>query len=307
MEFLQIKYFVSLARSEHLTNTAKEFFVSPSAVSASLLRLEEELGCKLFDRVGRGIQLNSNGKLFLGYAESILFNVETAQSVFARMNGTGTETLSVGLWHPRLFKEPLDQFRARYPDLVFRYVYFDPVITRNSPENSCDAIIAPIGSFSDENWFTEIFFHDRILLAVPPEHRLAHREVVSLEEVKDENFVFSQDGSFSRHCKALCEQAGFTPKVHLECEYTERAGIIRSENAIGLTTYSAFLGGLFSDVPLIQLDNHPARYQAIHWPKWKKRSPHTELLIKHLQEYYSAYDASLPCSPRPSPTAPDRL
>jgi LysR family transcriptional repressor of citA len=62
MEFLQLRYFLDSAHTQSLAKTAKKHMVPASSVSAAIKRLEEELGCSLFDRTANRITLNENGR-----------------------------------------------------------------------------------------------------------------------------------------------------------------------------------------------------------------------------------------------------
>ena len=64
MEILQLRYFYLSAKNENFSTTAKIFGVPTTAVSSSVRRLEEELGCKLFDRTHNRIMLNTKGRRF---------------------------------------------------------------------------------------------------------------------------------------------------------------------------------------------------------------------------------------------------
>ena len=72
MEPLQIKYFMAVAQSQHIAQTAKQLNVSQPAISLSISRLEQELGVKLFNRIGRNIVLNEYGAAFYEHANKIL-------------------------------------------------------------------------------------------------------------------------------------------------------------------------------------------------------------------------------------------
>ena len=65
MEMLQLKYFVTVARLEHMTKAAEELHIAQPALSKTIARLEEDLGAPLFERQGRQIRLNPYGKAFL--------------------------------------------------------------------------------------------------------------------------------------------------------------------------------------------------------------------------------------------------
>lgn len=291
MEFLQLEYFVALAKSEHLSNTAKNLLVTPSAISASIQRLEEEVNCKLFDRTGRNIKLNEYGKIFLGYAESILYNGKQAKEELKTMQNLSPETLTVGLWHPTNFNLAIDDFRKANPKIRFQYILYDPGSIRQEkvPMNLFDLFIAPMGTFDESDWFSRIIFHDEVLLAVPPIHPLADSGTIDLYDFRNEKFVFPLNGSFNQFSKALCLQSGFSPNVYMECEYSARANIIKTENAVSLTTHMAVLGGIMNGVSLLHISNKPYRYQAIHWPKSHKLKPICENFIEHMSKYYSKY------------------
>ena len=62
MEFLQLRYFYESARTQSLSKTASKYMVPASSVSASIKRLEGELGCQLFERTANRITLSESGK-----------------------------------------------------------------------------------------------------------------------------------------------------------------------------------------------------------------------------------------------------
>ena len=58
MEIRQLRYFLSIAETEHLTQSAHNLFVTQSTLSHGLRQLEQELNVALFDRLGRGPKLS---------------------------------------------------------------------------------------------------------------------------------------------------------------------------------------------------------------------------------------------------------
>ena len=61
MDLLQMQYFLKIAETGNMTRAAEELYISQSSLSRTIARLEKDLGVKLFDRVGRQIQLNEFG------------------------------------------------------------------------------------------------------------------------------------------------------------------------------------------------------------------------------------------------------
>lgn len=64
MELLQLRYFLMVAKTGHMTSAAQKLNITQPVLSKSIRHLEDELGVPLFDRVGRRIQLNDYGKAF---------------------------------------------------------------------------------------------------------------------------------------------------------------------------------------------------------------------------------------------------
>ncbi|AET68158.1 transcriptional regulator [Desulfosporosinus orientis DSM 765] len=76
MNILQMQQFKMIAENESITKSAEKLYISAPALSKVLYSLEEELGCNLFDRIGRKIKLNHNGQQLLEYVNVILKDYE---------------------------------------------------------------------------------------------------------------------------------------------------------------------------------------------------------------------------------------
>ena len=72
MDFHQLQYFVAIAESGSITAAAKKLFLSQPPLSMQMKRLEKELGCILFLRGAREVQLTEAGKLLYTRAKSML-------------------------------------------------------------------------------------------------------------------------------------------------------------------------------------------------------------------------------------------
>ena len=83
--FKQLELFISLARTQRVVETAKEYEMSQSAVSMSIRELEKELGELMFDRIGKKLILNDRGHLLL---ERCKGHVEGLKEIFANFNAS---------------------------------------------------------------------------------------------------------------------------------------------------------------------------------------------------------------------------
>ncbi|PWE54650.1 LysR family transcriptional regulator [Metarhizobium album] len=120
MTFEQLAIFVATAEREHLTQAAKALRLTPSAVSASIKALETFYRLKLFDRVGRGIQLTREGRVLLKEAKETLARVKATEAVLAELGNLKTGSLDVhasqtiaNYWLP----SRLLGFSAEYPGI----------------------------------------------------------------------------------------------------------------------------------------------------------------------------------------------
>ena len=83
----QLRIFVEVAEHGHVTRAAEALGMSQSAASAAISSLEASCEIKLFDRVGRGIRLTDNGRIFLREARAVLDRASMARSVLQDLAG----------------------------------------------------------------------------------------------------------------------------------------------------------------------------------------------------------------------------
>lgn len=290
MELLQLKYFVELAHSQHLTKTAEKLIVSPSAISTSISRLEKELGVHLFDRVGRNISLNNYGVAYLKHIEAALQSIESGASELEYIKHTDSLTLNVAMWNPVIYDLPINEFRRQNPNIQFRYVFYDPVISGDIFLKKCDFVIAPFNGFHNCDYQSDLIFDDCILIALPPTHPMHACTSVDLYDFRDEWFIFPTDGSWNRYCKELCRRAGFNPKIKIECDYTLRPKTMLEEQAVSLTTHMAVLSGLYAGIPTIRIRSpQNERPQGIFWQKNKNLSLAAKAFKQFIISYYRRF------------------
>jgi len=87
MTLEQLRIFVAVAERRHVTRAAEALRLTQSAVSAAVAALEARYGAKLFDRVGRGIELSAAGRAFLPEARAVLRQAEHAAQALDDLAG----------------------------------------------------------------------------------------------------------------------------------------------------------------------------------------------------------------------------
>ncbi|MCJ1657164.1 LysR family transcriptional regulator [Staphylococcus sp. NRL 16/872] len=96
MEFKQLKYFVEVAKREHISEAALELNIAQSAISRQITLLEQELQVTLFNRQGRNIRLTSQGKALLTQATQILGQLDETVALFQREKFKNAHTIHIG-------------------------------------------------------------------------------------------------------------------------------------------------------------------------------------------------------------------
>lgn len=239
MELLQLRYFKAVAENGNLTQTANQLFISPPSLSATLSRLERELGTELFDRRGNRLHLNACGYSFLESVNQMLMILDNAVAEIKDMESRKENFLSIATTSPNVWIELFSTFQLENPDILVTHT---SLRLEDLQTTDClhkyDFVIASPGD-TPEGWRPRMVLYDDDypVLLVHPDHPLSKRRQISLSEVKDEPFVALTPGYSSRkYFDDLCEKAGFTPHVAIECDYMMRSYMVMKKIGVAMAT-----------------------------------------------------------------------
>jgi LysR family transcriptional activator of glutamate synthase operon len=220
MNVEDLRWFVVLAETEHLTEAAAALGTSQPNLSRSLQRVERAFGVPLFERERRGVRLNPYGRLVLDAARAGTAAVDTAKRRIDALLDPESGIVRLAFLHSvatSLLPDLLKAFRTAAPNVGFalrQEPAHDIVQDLESGEAEI-AIIAPRPDPARFGW--HVLERQRLCLHVPPGHPLASRRRVELEAAQDEAFVGLQPGfGFRRVTDGLCQEAGFSPRLAFE-------------------------------------------------------------------------------------------
>lgn len=239
MEFHQLRYVCAVAETGSFSRAAERCQIAQPSLSQQVLKLEEDLGAKLFDRLGRSVRLTEAGRAFLPHARSILEQMEIARSSVAQKNADVRGSVSLGVIptiSPYLVPRYTANFAKRFPDARLRIVEdVTPVLIESLRELSIDiAILALPLRHKDLEVFplkTEPLF-----AVLPKDHRLARAAAVSLKDLRGEPFVMLRDGHCFRDLSlATCARARITPNIAFESgQFSSLFGMVAAGVGISL-------------------------------------------------------------------------
>ena len=235
---LQLDYFRRLAASEHITATAKELFISQTALSSMIISLEKELGVQLFDRSRRSIRLNAAGRTYLAYVNQVFAALDNGRAAIKDLEESRNQQVSIAVGSSLVWMPMLHAFHSRYPDILPKQSNHSiEELNLTLQEMTVDYVIAADEDVSVGGLNSCHIKNDCVYLVVPESHPLAYRESVYLEEIKDESFISLPAGTPWRiFCDRLFEKKGFRIRNSVECDYTLRGPLITSGFGIALTS-----------------------------------------------------------------------
>src|SRR5580692_7967497 len=118
MEFHQLRYVCAIAETGSFSRAAERCKIAQPSLSQQILKLEEDLGARLFDRLGRSIRVTEAGRAFLPHARSILEQMEAARMSVADKNADLRGNVTVGVIPtiaPYLLPRYTAAFAKKYP------------------------------------------------------------------------------------------------------------------------------------------------------------------------------------------------
>ncbi|MCW3790149.1 LysR family transcriptional regulator [Paenibacillus sp. LS1] len=256
MELLQLKYFLTVARCEHVTEAAGKLHVTQSSLSKTIQRLEDDLGVPLFDRIGRKLRLNDFGRTFLHRTEKALFELEQGQREIADLSNPDQGTLQLAVTTASTLPGILREFRKNKPDIQFHVQMVSlENMSRLLHRGEVDFCLAspPIQGDDIE---CQILYNDPIVVAVPMGHRYADRSSIQLTELKDERFVGVKQGYGVRDMvDYVCQSVGFVPKYVYEGDEPARlTALVEAE--IGLAFIPSTARNPNERVRFLQVEEH---------------------------------------------------
>jgi LysR family hydrogen peroxide-inducible transcriptional activator len=220
MEVHQLKYFCAIAETGSFTRAAQKNHVAQPSLSQQIGKLEDELGAKLVERLGRSIRLTEYGRALLPRAQSVLRELESVKLQIGEMNGGGKGSVSVGAIPtiaPYFLASRLPSFLRKYPWIQVTAVEeTTSELLRGLHEGELDLALLALPAGGHEFAATELH-REPLFLVVSAKHRLAQRKNVSLHEVRDEPFVLLKDGHCFRDTAiAACKGARLKPNIVFE-------------------------------------------------------------------------------------------
>ena len=196
----QLRAFLTLARTGSFTVAARELFLSQSAVSHSMKSLEEDVGCRLFDRVGKKVLLTQAGEEFLHRVEKILADMEATRAALSQMGKWGRGRLRLGASTSAcnfILPPVLREFKVKFPQYLLNIEPADtPLAIDLLKKNRIDLALI-LEPDNEEQFDFHPLFTDELVFLLDPKHPWAQAGQVKREEIPCQNYILYSKNSFT--------------------------------------------------------------------------------------------------------------
>jgi DNA-binding transcriptional LysR family regulator len=209
LDIKQLQTFIVVARLLNFRAAAEELNYSQSTVSDHIRNLEQELGVKLFERLGRKVFLNEQGKKLISPAEKMIQDAEEIHKLFTKnekVHGQlkigAAETLCV-FWLPPLLKE----YSKIYPEVQIILKMADCLEFREMLEKNIIDVAFSLHNESEQPHLSQIdLFDDSAICVAAPDHPLAALKKISMYELENQSFILTEtDSGYSMELKELLQ------------------------------------------------------------------------------------------------------
>lgn len=289
----QIQYFMAVAECKHFTRAADRLFVSQSALSQQITKLENDLGVKLINRISHPVELTPAGQDFMQYAIKILDDISALQYQLQKYRPShGQNTIHIGMITGLgniNIADILSSFNTNFSDINFTLTNnLSKELCRKLNDNELDlALFAAPYNIKDYDFDFISLEQEDFVCIVPNVHPFAQKEFLDLKDAKVEKFIFPSPENVSHDIFLTeCRKAGFSPQIISYCnEPGRRIDLVNAGLGISLISLSGLQYYNCPDITVIPLVRPFYKHIVLARKKQKKTFSSLQTLWDYIQKY----------------------
>lgn len=201
MNFRKLEIFYETALCLNMTKVAKKMYISQPSISQSIHELEEEVGAKLFDRIGKKLYLTNEGSLFLNYTRRILNLYEEGINALSEYNNNSKGKITIGASTTigiYILPEIIKAFSEKYPDIEISIIIENTANIKSLIlENKVDFAYVE-GEIKSEEINKEKIWEDELVFICGNNHKWNNVDKIKSEDLSREKLIMREYGSGSR-------------------------------------------------------------------------------------------------------------
>lgn len=266
MNLYHLRYFVTLAHMEHYTKAAEALLITQPSLSHAIATLEDELGIRLFEKVGRNIRLTKYGQSFLEDTEASLRILDSGINNM-KMTGAGEGVIELAFLRTlgiRIVPKLVKDFLAANPGRSIHFNFstdsgLSPDLVAGVKSKKYDLAFCSKMEKEPSVEFVP-FASQELVVIVPTDHPLAQRDSVHLAETLPyPHILFKHKSGLRPIIDGIFSKIGAMPEVIYEMEEDQVvAGFVAQGFGIAVVPKMALL------------DNINVKILYIDYPKWER-------------------------------------
>lgn len=226
MDTQSLKVFLAVADNSSFTLAAEKLFLTQPAVSKRIAGLEDQLGCALFDRIGRDIQLTEAGRTLLPRARTWLLELDDIRRSISNLNDEVAGTLCIGTsHHVGLHRLPpiLREFSQRYPAVRLDIRFIDSEEAWEGVlHGELELGVVTLPPESDPRVNQTPIWDDPLVFMAAPEHPLAQAKSLTLSELTAYPALLPSPATFTRRLvETLLDEHQLHAQIAMSTNYLE--------------------------------------------------------------------------------------
>jgi len=310
MNLRHLRAFAAIVDSGGVARAAGRLHLSQPALSRQIHALESELGVPLFNRIGRGVQLTSEGEDLLRRSRHLLAEADSLGEHARSLRAGEAGLLRVGA-APHVIENVLADFltpyRRRHPGVEVQLVEDGGVRLHGRLEGGdCDLAITT--GTEGTRFRAEPLYPIHLVAALSSERNLGRRAVLEIADLADEPLLLLQRGFGSRAWFDIaCQAANVRPRVLLESAAPQTVVALAATNyGIGILPSNAFKSaGVVRALPLVHGSVPVGKWQCVAWDPRRFLARYAEQFVAEFEAYcrhrYPGRDLFRRAPPLPRP------
>lgn len=300
MDLKQMEYIVAIDKYKNMTEASKRLFITPSAISQQLLKLEEELNTTLFIRTKKQLFPTAAGRIFLETARQFLALRQSALSQLQDIEEGVSGLYHIGLAVDHgsdVFARVYPRFHEIYPGVRLQCSQLLRVSEMLEKTASGEFDMSFVLSGSPDGPSDEVSYlpisSENLLLGLPRSHPLARElpvspspvSVIDLKDVKDDFFAVSLEKSTMRRqlIDPLFQKEGVELHVMIESSLNGFLEQLASSGICGTIIPQSCVHN-YTDLAWFYMPGLPRFYFGVIYPKGYRLNRILEQFIEMVKE-----------------------
>lgn len=297
MDIRHLQYVLKVAEEKSFSRAAEKLHIAQPSLSQQILKLEQQLGVKLFDRSTSPLELTYGGERFIEMAGQIIDQMEQLRKEMEDVAELKKGRMVVGslpITGSHMLPAVLPIFQKKFPGIeVVLMEETTSHLEELTAKGKTDFTLLTL-PLQEEGLVYEPVVTEEILLAVPPGHKLARKgkiHGVNLSSLQGAPFILLKRGQgFRQIAMDLFQQAGFEPNIIFESSNIEMVqSLVASGMGLAFVPSMVARSGWTADQPVYrQIKEHPTRTIVVAYRKGRYLSRAAREFIGILQQTVQA-------------------